>query len=53
MSTQVGASLLQLVFEMQDRKTFQELNWTGSFSDYLELMCQNSTCDAQCVSAHL
>jgi serine protein kinase len=40
MSTQVGASLLQLVTEMQDRKTFQELNWTGSFGDYLELMSE-------------
>ena len=41
MTTQVGASLLQLVSELQDRKKFQELNWTGSFSEYLDVVGQN------------
>ena len=43
MTTQVGASLLQLVSEMQDRKTFQELNWTGTFGEYLDIIAQNPT----------
>jgi serine protein kinase len=42
MTTQVGASLLQLVSEMQDRKKFQELNWTGSYGDYLDVIAQNT-----------
>src|SRR5690349_19795561 len=41
MTTQVGASLLQLVSEMQDRKKFQELNWTGTFGEYLDIIAQN------------
>ena len=41
MTTQVGASLLQLVSEMQDRKKFQELNWTGSFGEYLDFVTQD------------
>jgi serine protein kinase len=42
MTTQTGASLLQLVSEMQDRKKFQELNWTGAFADYLDLVTRES-----------
>src|SRR5215510_14210946 len=41
MTTQAGSSLLQLVSEMQDRKKFQELNWTGGFSEYLDIVGQN------------
>src|SRR6266536_3384501 len=41
MTAQVGASLLQLVNEMQDRKKFQELNWTGTFGEYLDFVTQN------------
>ncbi len=33
-----GASLVNLVAELQDRKQYQELNWNGSFGDYLELV---------------
>ncbi len=36
-----GASLLRLVGEMQDQKRFQELNWSGSFQDYLDIVAQN------------
>jgi serine protein kinase len=38
MTTSAGASLLQLVSELQDRKKFQQLNWTGTFSEYLEIV---------------
>jgi serine protein kinase len=41
MTIQVGSSLLQLVSEMQDRKKFQELNWAGTFSEYLDTVGQN------------
>jgi serine protein kinase len=41
MTVQTGASLLQLVGEMQDRTAFQQLNWTGTFADYLEIVAQN------------
>ena len=36
-----GPSLLSLVAELQDRKHYQELNWSGTFGDYLELVVQN------------
>ncbi len=36
-----GTSLLTLVADLQDRKQYQELNWTGTFSDYLELVARN------------
>ncbi len=36
-----GASLLQFVSELQDRKHYQELNWTGTFEDYLGLVAGN------------
>ena len=41
MTTQTGSSLLQLVSELQDRKRFQELNWTGDFSGYLDIVAEN------------
>jgi serine protein kinase len=37
---QDGASLLRLVGEMQDQKQFLELNWVGSFQDYLDIVAQ-------------
>ncbi len=36
-----GASLVNLVAELQDRKQYQELNWNGTFGDYLELVTRN------------
>ncbi|HZB95268.1 MAG TPA: serine protein kinase [Herpetosiphonaceae bacterium] len=41
MATLDGTSLLTLVADLQDRKQYQELNWTGSFGDYLELIARN------------
>jgi len=38
---QDGQLLLNLIGEMQDQKLFQELNWSGSFSDYLDIVAQN------------
>ncbi len=38
MTTQNANSLLQLVGEMQDRKQFQELNWSGTFQNYLDIV---------------
>lgn len=36
-----GASLMSLVSELQDRKQYQELNWTGTFADYLDIVARN------------
>jgi serine protein kinase len=36
-----GASLLNFVTELQDRKQYQDLNWTGTFAEYLDLVAQN------------
>ncbi|HWQ11303.1 MAG TPA: serine protein kinase [Roseiflexaceae bacterium] len=41
MTTTAGASLLQLVSELQDRKKFQDLNWTGTFAEYLEIVARD------------
>ena len=41
MTSLSGASLLQFVGELQDRKQFQQLNWVGNISDYLELVADN------------
>ncbi len=41
MSVQDGASLLSLVGELQDKKQFQELNWSGTFREYLNIVTQN------------
>jgi serine protein kinase len=38
MTTQTGESLLQMVTSLQDRRRFQELNWTGTFGDYLDIV---------------
>ena len=36
-----GASLISLIGEMQDQKHFQELNWSGTFQDYLDIIAKN------------
>ena len=36
-----GASLLNLLDEMQNKKRFQELNWSGTFNDYLDNVAKN------------
>jgi serine protein kinase len=41
MTMKDGASLLRLVGDMQDQKRFQELNWSGSFQDYLNIVSKN------------
>lgn len=41
MTTLTGSSLLQFVHELQDRKQFQQLNWTGTFGEYLDLAALN------------
>jgi serine protein kinase len=41
MSVHDGATLLRMVGELQDQKQFQELNWNGSFRDYLDLVAMN------------
>jgi serine protein kinase len=42
MTTSTGASLMQFLGELQDRKQFQQLNWRGTFADYLDLVAQDS-----------
>lgn len=39
--THNGASLVSLVGELQDQKQFRELNWSGTFQDYLDIVAQN------------
>src|ERR1051325_12002883 len=41
MTAQRGSDLLQLVQELQDRRRFQELNWIGTFEDYLDIIASN------------
>ncbi len=41
MSVQDGASLLQMVAQMQDQKQFQQLNWSGTFQEYLDIVAKN------------
>ncbi len=41
MTTVDGSSLLQMVNDLQDRKKFQQLNWTGTFEEYLNIVTQN------------
>jgi serine protein kinase len=41
MTLQDGASLLQLVGKLQDKKQFQDLNWSGTFQDYLDIVARN------------
>ena len=41
MTTLTGETLLQLVNDLQDRKRFQELHWTGTFGEYLDMVANN------------
>jgi len=41
MSSKDGQSLLHLLDEMQDKKHFQQLNWSGTFHDYLDIVATN------------
>ena len=41
MIKQDGASLLNFVGQLQDQKQFQELNWSGTFQDYLDIIANN------------
>jgi serine protein kinase len=41
MTTLTGASLMQLLSEQQDRQQFQQLNWRGTFSEYLDLVAND------------
>ncbi|HMO56551.1 MAG TPA: serine protein kinase [Roseiflexaceae bacterium] len=41
MTTITGETLLQQISELQDRRTFQQLNWTGTFAEYLDIVVQN------------
>lgn len=36
-----GTSLIQIIDQMQNQKRFQELNWRGSFEQYLDIVHQN------------
>src|SRR5262245_40607747 len=40
MNLQDGTSLLQLVGTLQDKKQFQDLNWSGTFQDYLDIVAK-------------
>ena len=37
-----GASLMQFLGEIQDRRQFQTLNWRGTFADYLDLVAHDA-----------
>jgi serine protein kinase len=41
MSLKDGQSLLHLLDQMQDKKHFQQLNWSGTFHDYLDIVASN------------
>ncbi|KAB8142636.1 serine protein kinase [Chloroflexia bacterium SDU3-3] len=41
MTVQTGSALLQSISELQDQRTFQELNWSGAFADYLDIVSQD------------
>ncbi len=41
MTALTGETLLQLVNDLQDRKRFQELHWTGTFGEYLDMVANN------------
>jgi serine protein kinase len=41
MVTATGASLMQMLGEIQDRKQFQTLNWRGTFAEYLDLVASD------------
>ncbi len=40
-TTATGTGLLQFVSELQDRKQFQDLNWNGTFDEYLDIVQRN------------
>ena len=40
-ATKDGASLIEFVNKLQDQKTFQQLNWTGTFQAYLDLVSKD------------
>lgn len=40
MTTMTGASLMQFLGELQDRRQFQQLNWRGTFADYLDMVAR-------------
>ncbi len=41
MDAKDGASLITLIGDMQDKAQFQELNWSGTFQDYLDIVTKN------------
>lgn len=41
MSLKDGQSLLHLLDQMQNKKHFQQLNWSGTFHDYLDIVARN------------
>ncbi len=41
MALLASADLINLVTELQDRQHYQDLNWTGSFNEYLDLVLVN------------
>lgn len=36
-----GSELIAKISELQDKKKYQELNWQGSFEDYLDIVANN------------
>jgi serine protein kinase len=40
-TTSTGNELLQVIGTLQDKKKFQELNWRGTFEEYLNIIHQN------------
>ena len=42
MTTVTGASLMQFLGAIQDPKRFQQLNWRGTFADYLDLVVRDT-----------
>ncbi|RME50595.1 MAG: serine protein kinase [Caldilineae bacterium] len=41
MANRNGASLIQFVERLQDQTLFQQLNWVGTFQDYLDIVAKN------------
>jgi serine protein kinase len=41
MSVHDGAALLRTISDLQDPKQFQELNWNGTFQEYLDIVAKN------------
>lgn len=41
MTMRDGLSLLHLVGQLQDQKQFKELNWSGTFQDYLDIVTKD------------